>query len=76
MYYSTHYKSPVGDILIASDENNIIGLWIGKQKYIANTMPKNIIEKDNLPYYKKVYHGWMIILQVTSRNYQSCLLLP
>lgn len=49
MYYSTHYKSPVGDILIASDENNIIGLWIGKQKYIANTMPKNIIEKDNLP---------------------------
>lgn len=49
MYYSTHYKSTVGDILLASDENNIIGLWIGDQKYIGNTMPKDIMEKDGLP---------------------------
>jgi methylated-DNA-[protein]-cysteine S-methyltransferase len=49
MYYSTHYKSPVGDILLAADENNIIGLWIGEQKYIRNTMPKKIIEKNDLP---------------------------
>lgn len=49
MYYSTHYKSPVGDILLASDEKNIIGLWIGEQKYIGNTMPKDLIEKDDIP---------------------------
>ena len=49
MYYSTYYKSPVGDILLGSDENNIIGLWIGEQKYIGNTMPKDITEKDDLP---------------------------
>jgi len=49
MYYSTHYKSPVGEILLASDENNIIGLWIGEQKYIGNTMPKDIIEKNDIP---------------------------
>ncbi|TJX13457.1 methylated-DNA--[protein]-cysteine S-methyltransferase [Tissierella creatinini] len=48
MYYSTHYKSPVGDILLASDENNLIGLWIGDQKYIGNTMPKDIIGKDDI----------------------------
>lgn len=49
MYYATHYKSPVGDILLASDEDNIIGLWIGKQKYIDRTMPPDISEKDDLP---------------------------
>ncbi|HZK27303.1 MAG TPA: methylated-DNA--[protein]-cysteine S-methyltransferase [Thermoclostridium sp.] len=49
MYYSTHYKSSVGDILIASNENSIIGLWIDEQKYIGNTMPKEIIEKGDIP---------------------------
>lgn len=49
MYYSTKYKSPIGDILIASDEYNIIGLWIGKQKYIGNTMPKDICENNDIP---------------------------
>lgn len=49
MYYSTHYKSPVGEILLVSDEKNIIGLWIDEQKYTENTMPKDIIEKDDVP---------------------------
>ncbi|MGI6123756.1 MAG: methylated-DNA--[protein]-cysteine S-methyltransferase [Acetivibrionales bacterium] len=49
MYYSTHYKSIIGDILLASDKNSIIGLWIGEQKYIENTMPKDIIENHDLP---------------------------
>lgn len=49
MYFSTHYKSPLGDILIASDETNIIGLWIEEQKNINNTMPQNMVEKDDLP---------------------------
>lgn len=47
MPYSTHYQSPLGDILIASNENSIIGLWIGEQKYIESTMPKDIIDKDD-----------------------------
>lgn len=49
MYYSTHYKSPVGDLLIASDENSIIGIWIDEQKYIENTLPKEMTEKDDVP---------------------------
>lgn len=53
MYYSTHYKSPVGDILLASDVNNIIGLWIGEQKYIGNTMPKDITEKEDIPIFQE-----------------------
>lgn len=53
MYYSTHYKSTVGDILLASDEDHIIGLWIGEQKYIEKTMPENIIEKNDIPILKE-----------------------
>lgn len=49
MYYGTRYKSTIGDILLASDENNIIGLWIGKQKHIEKTMAQDIIEKDDIP---------------------------
>jgi methylated-DNA-[protein]-cysteine S-methyltransferase len=49
MYYATHYKSTVGDILLASDENNIIGLWIDEQKYICDTLPQEITEKDDIP---------------------------
>lgn len=48
MYYGTHYKSLLGDIFLASDEENIIGLWIGEQKYIDKTMPKDIVEKDDV----------------------------
>ena len=36
MYYSTHYQSPIGDILIASDENSIIGIWIDGSTYVIN----------------------------------------
>lgn len=49
MYYSAHYSSPVGEILLASDENSIVGLWFCGQKYIDSTMPKGICEKDDIP---------------------------
>lgn len=48
LYYGTHYQSPFGVIFLASDEENIIGLWIGNQKYIGTTMPKGIVEKDDI----------------------------
>lgn len=48
VYYGTHYQSPLGDIFIASDEESVIGLWIENQKYIGNTMPKGIAERDDI----------------------------
>ena len=30
MIYTTSYKSPVGNILLASKNNKLIGLWIRK----------------------------------------------
>lgn len=52
-YYGTHYNAPVGDIFLAAEENSIIGLWIGNQKYITNTMPKDIAEGKDMPVLQK-----------------------
>lgn len=49
MYYGTHYQSPVGNIFLAGDEENIIGLWIEEQKYMDKTMPQDIQESDSIP---------------------------
>ena len=48
MYYSTHYQSPMGDILLIGDEDNIIGLLIGEQKYMDNSVPKCITGKNDI----------------------------
>lgn len=53
MYYKTHYESFLGDILLVSDEENIIGLWIGEHKYMDDTMPSDIIERDDIPVLKE-----------------------
>ncbi|ADZ09623.1 methylated-DNA/protein-cysteine methyltransferase [Methanobacterium lacus] len=46
--YSTYYSSPIGSLMIASDGDNIIGLWMEGQKYFANTLTETITEKDDL----------------------------
>ena len=33
MIYTTHYSSPLGDLLLACQDNALIGLWIEGQKY-------------------------------------------
>lgn len=49
MSYSTHYSSPLGMIMLASDGENIIGLWLKGQKYFAVTMTEEMTEKGDLP---------------------------
>lgn len=48
MYYITKYESPVGLITIASDGENIVGLWIEGQKYFAGSVSEEMKEKDDL----------------------------
>ena len=35
MVYTCKYKSSIGDILLATDEIGLIGLWFEGQKYFA-----------------------------------------
>ncbi len=49
MLYKTFYESSLGNILIVSDENNIIGLWFEGQKYFLANIKEDITQKDDLP---------------------------
>ena len=46
MIYTCTYKSMLGDILLASDETGLTGLWFEGQKYFANTLPEEHISQE------------------------------
>lgn len=48
MIYTSEYQSPVGKLLIASKENQLIGLRIENQKYYLSDLKEEIQVSDNL----------------------------
>jgi len=48
MYYTTTYASPLGSLLLASDGNRLIGLWLEGQKYHGAGIG-DMTEQPNLP---------------------------
>ncbi len=58
MFYSTHYLSPVGEYMIVSDGENIIGAWMVGQKYFAKSIKEEIVEKADLPIFT-VVKNWL-----------------
>ncbi len=52
MQYTSKYKSPLGDILLAADEIGLTGLWFEGQKHFALYLDKDHVEKE-LPIFKK-----------------------
>ena len=49
MIYSTDYSSPLGQVLLASDGKNLIGLWLEGQKYFSGTVEEEMTVKNDLP---------------------------
>lgn len=48
MFYKTEYNSPLGLITIASDGQNLVGLWIEGQKYFCESVNEEMTENNNL----------------------------
>ncbi len=46
MHYTGKYTSPLGMITLASDGENLTGLWFDGQKYFAANLPEKHAEKD------------------------------
>ena len=47
MYYYYIYQSPIGKLTIASNENNIVGLWLDGEKYYMDVLEnKEYQEKE------------------------------
>ena len=59
MQYTSHYTSPLGDILLAADETGLTGLWFEGQKYFARYLDKEHEEKE-LPLFDAVKR-WLTI---------------
>ena len=57
MQYTQKYYSPLGDILLAADEQGLTGLWFEGQKYFAYNLEKEH-EKKELPVFKET-SGWL-----------------
>ena len=48
MLYKTYYKSPVGNLMLVSDGDNLVGLYMKKKKYYLNGLKQELTSKDNL----------------------------
>ena len=46
MIFIQHYDSPMGGILLATDEVGLTGLWFDGQKYFARDLPAERIERN------------------------------
>lgn len=49
MYYSTTYLLPICAITLASDGDNLIGLWMDGQRFHGDSVPGNRTETDDMP---------------------------
>ena len=48
MYYKTTYHSPIGTITLASDGENLVGLWNENQKYHGDTLFGDMITDNGI----------------------------
>ena len=46
MFYIQHYDSPLGGILLAADEIGLTGLWFDGEKYFADNLLDEHIERE------------------------------
>lgn len=46
MTYTQQYTSPLGGILLAANDIGLTGLWFDGQKYYADTLPAEHIERE------------------------------
>ena len=53
MTYITHCDSPVGTLLLASDGENLIGLWLEGQKHYGNGLDDAVVTEDSLPIFSR-----------------------
>lgn len=58
MIYTAKYASPIGELMLAGDGNNITGLWIIGQKYYALTLAPEAKENQELSLFKTAY-AWL-----------------
>lgn len=52
MFYKTVYNSPLGDLTLASDGINLIGVWLAGQKYFPSSVDSEMVENDSIEIFR------------------------
>jgi methylated-DNA-[protein]-cysteine S-methyltransferase len=58
MDFTARYLSPIGNITMASDGMNLVGLWFDGQKYFADTLCLDHVSRPSLPVFQDTYR-WL-----------------
>lgn len=77
MIYQSTYKSPFGNIIIASNGEALTGLWFENQKYFGSTLPQQyeVIEAEDDPVLKETVCWLDIYFQGKEPNFMPNLAL-
>lgn len=51
-YYKTYYTSPIGELLLVSDGQNLCGVWLKGQKYYASKLGDTMPLHNDLKIFK------------------------
>lgn len=54
MYYSKNYDSPLGELTLVSNGENLNGLWMTGQKYYCQTVSGKMQPDENQPVFRMV----------------------
>lgn len=46
MQYTSHYQSPLGQLLLAADDKGLVGIWFERQKYYAKGLANDCTEQE------------------------------
>lgn len=56
--FTKKYRSPLGDITIASDGTSLVGLWFDGQKHFAESLSIGHVEQADLPVFRQT-EAWL-----------------
>lgn len=71
MLYKSYYHSPLGKIILVSDGESLIGLWIEGQKYYLGKLKDDFVENDNIDIFLQTKE-W---LDLYFKGFNPCLSL-
>jgi methylated-DNA-[protein]-cysteine S-methyltransferase len=60
MDYTAHYQSPIGGITLGSDGERLVGLWFDGQKFFADSLQNEHVERPDLAIFHETRH-WLDI---------------
>jgi methylated-DNA-[protein]-cysteine S-methyltransferase len=58
MYYTTTYDSPIGLLTLGADDDNLIALWIGEEKYLDYKLLEKMKTQNDLPVFEQT-KAWL-----------------